>query len=149
MANGDMKTQTMLLEMAIKQGTATVLAGLLLWAFWAVVIEPGAAERKNYSETITATSKDNAASMKKQSVIFSEMRDTNEEIKDAVVAQNTTLEQLKTELEGQPKMRAVAMDTMTAFTERVQTERGEREILLNKILDKCTENGNHIPTNPQ
>ena len=134
-----MKTQAMLMEMAIKQGTATVLAGLLLWAFWAVVIQPGAVERKNYSETITETSKENAKAVREQVVILKEMKDTNHSIKETTEKQADTLEGIKAEVEGQTYLRETAMETMSAFATEMRDVNPANAIKLDILLKKAAE----------
>ena len=137
MANGQ-TTQAMLLEMAIKQGSATVLAGLLLWAFWAVVIEPGAAERKSYSETITETSRENATAVKQQVGILHDMQETNTAIQLSTERQASTLQALSEEMEGQTELREQAMDTMNAFAKEMRdvnpANAKKLDLLMEKIL---------------
>ena len=137
-----MKTQAMLMEMAIKQGTATVLAGLLLWAFWAVVIQPGAAEHKNYSETITETSKENAKAVREQVVILKEMKDTNHSIKETTEKQADTLEGIKAEVEGQTDLRMTAMETMSAFAEEMRVVNPANGLKLDVIIKRMEADAN-------
>ena len=138
-ADNDMNTQQMLLEMAIKQGTATVLAGLLLWAFWAVVIEPGANERRRYSETITTTSKENAKAVREQVTILREMKDTNHSIQETTQKQSDTLDSIKNEVQGQTALRSQAMETMSAFATEMREVNPANSLKLDVLLKQAEE----------
>ena len=140
----------MLLEMAIKQGTATVLAGLLLWAFWTVVLEPGIAERKLYSETITQSSAVTATATEEQAKSTRSIAISNEGIQQSMVAQFEILQAMKEELENQSEMRSVAMETMSAFANKVRDEHPQQLDLLDQIKKNTDEiretvNGNINP----
>lgn len=140
MANGNGVMQTKLLDMAIKQGSATVLAGLLLWAFWAVNVKQGSEERAMFVSTLRETATSNSESMKSIAA-------STEVVKDSVERQEATMSYISKELEHQTEMREVAMKTMTAFTDRVGAEREQREELLNKICDKLDQNNVDINNN--
>jgi len=121
----------------------------MFWAFWQFQLVPNKQEREAFVNTLTTTAQQNADSNEKIATATEEIKDSVQRQEHTQEKESATMIELSGELKKQTKMREVAMETMTAFTEKVHQERGDREILLNKILDKCTENGNHThPTNP-
>ena len=100
---------------------------VLGYVFYAYALIPMSEERDMFVKTLQTTADKNSASM--QSIA-----ESTAAVKDALTRQEDTLERLYDEIEHQTELRVVAMETMTAFTERVKEERGERTILIEKLI---------------
>ena len=135
--NGSGKNITQqLAEMLLKQGSWAVLSAVLLYAFWVVALEPAYREREIFVETLRENSQVNRVNAKENCDTMKQMAQTNEEIRDSVVAQQQTLIEIKDEVKAQSKLRKVAMDTMGAFAKRVEADHPKQQETLDEILEE-------------
>jgi hypothetical protein len=127
MANPDPSS---LMQMAMRHGFWAVGCLVVGTAFYSFALVPLASDREVFVKTLQTTATKNATSME-------QMAETGKQIRLLIKAQEVTMKGIRMELKRQSEMRVIAMETMTAFTEKVSGERTNRDILLNKLIEVC------------
>ena len=131
-----------LVEMLIEKGTSTILAAVLLWAFWVVVLKPAGNERAILVETLRQNTIDSQDNLKANRIAVEESAASNKLIADNVALQSDTLLSIRDEILNQTELRKVAMSSMSAFAQEMREVNPGNSKKLDELM-KVIKEGNH------
>ena len=137
-------TPMRLVEMLFEKGISTVLAGVLLYGFWAIVLQPMAKERVILIGTLQENSAQNRENAKSNRESQESSAESNRKIAHSVQEQADTLISIREEVAGQSALRKVAMRTMTAFAEEMGRVNPANSLKLDELLKLAAESTDTI-----